>query len=133
MKFARLLLIALLAIVVLFQGTAAVGAGQCMALGHHQGAMDHDDPGHAHDGQDGQDHAAPFHADEAPAKAAAGGEGEGAGSHCGPCAACCASASIAGPAGLSIPPSHFHAPYSFAQLPPLGVQPDGVDRPPLAL
>jgi len=125
-KLARLILIALLALVVPFQGAVAVSAGQCMALGHHQGATDHE-------GQDGHDHGAHSHADEAPAKAAADGEGDAAGAHCGPCAACCASASIAGSAGLSIPSSHFHAPYSFAQFPPLGVQPDGVDRPPLAL
>ena len=119
-------LIAILSLVVPFQGAAAVSAGQCMTLGHHQGATDHE-------GQDGHDHGAHSHADEASAKAAADGEGDAAGAHCGPCTACCASASIAGPAGVSIPSSPSHAKYVFSQLPPLGVQPDGVDRPPLAL
>jgi hypothetical protein len=58
---------------------------------------------------------------------------EGAGAHCSPCTACCASASITGPAGVSILSDPSNATYVFSQFPPIGVQPDGLDRPPLAL
>jgi hypothetical protein len=107
----RILAVALIACAVPIQGLAAVTAGQCMTLGHHQ---DH--------GSDGHDHGSDSHADD----------GDSAASHCGPCAACCASASIAGPAALSLLCSPSSAKYGFAQQPPPGIPPDGLDRPPLA-
>lgn len=128
LKLIRLLAVAI-ALVVPIQGLTAVTAGQCMTLGHHEGAAGHESDSHV---QDGQDHAGHSHADET-ANSADDGESDGNGAHCGPCTACCASASIAGPAGLSILPSPSNETYVFSQFPPIGVQPDGLDRPPLAL
>lgn len=102
----------LLALAVPLQGFASVAAGQCMAFGHHHqdaGSQDHEH--HAHD--DGTD--------------------EGKSPHCGPCTACCASASIAGAAPLSLLPSASHLKYAFLPLAPPGVEPQRFDRPPLAL
>ena len=128
LRLMRLLAIAI-ALAVPIQGMAAITAGQCMALGHHQERSGHDS--HSRDGHDSHDHAAHSHSDEA-GNADGEGSDENAG-HCGPCTACCASASIAGPAGLSIPSSPSRVAYVFSQFPPLGVQPDGLDRPPLAI
>jgi hypothetical protein len=128
-RLIRLLAIAI-ALAVPIQGMAVITAGLCMTLEHHQGAPAQD--GHAQGGHDGHDKAAHSHSDEA-GNNAEGDEGKDQGTHCGPCTACCASASIAGPAGLSIPSSPSNAAYAFSQFPPLGVQPDGLDRPPLAL
>jgi hypothetical protein len=128
LRLIRLLAIAI-ALAVPIQGMAGITAGQCMALGHHQDTSGHDS--HAQDGQAGPDHAAHSHSDEAGKADNEGGDGSAA--HCGPCTACCASASITGPAGISIPSSLSNAEYVFSQFPPLGVQPDGLDRPPLAL
>jgi hypothetical protein len=91
-----------------------------MAFGHHQDAGAHDH-GHAQDAGHDHDHAA-VQDDEG-----------GTNPHCGPCTACCASASIAGPAGLALLPSPANTKYLFSQFPPLGVEPHGLDRPPLAL
>jgi hypothetical protein len=115
LKLARLLAV-LVALVVPLQGMASVAAGQCMALGHHQ------------DDGDGHDHDAQSHAD--------GGkhaEKSGTSAHCGPCAACCASVSIAPLSGVSILPPPTIAQYVFSQFPTIGIQPDGVYRPPLSL
>ena len=131
LRLIRLLAIAI-ALSVPIQGMAVITAGQCMALGHHEVAPGQDSHAQAEDGQDGHDHAAHSHSDEAGSNTDAD-EADGKGAHCGPCTACCASASIAGPAGLSIPSSPSNAAYVFSQFPPLGVQPDGLDRPPLAL
>jgi hypothetical protein len=128
LRLIRLLAIAL-AVAVPIQGMAVITAGQCMALGHHQDTSGHDSQ--AKDGHDGHDHAAHSHADEA--DHADGEASDGKAGHCGPCTACCASASIAGPAAMSILSSTSDAPYVFSQSPPMGVQPDGLDRPPLAL
>lgn len=102
------------------QGMASVVAGQCMAFGHHQDAQATQDHHHAHDGAEGHEHDSHKHS---------GGEKN---SHCGPCTACCASASIAGPNWPLVLPSPSNSQYFFAQFPPLGIQPDGVYRPPLA-
>jgi hypothetical protein len=103
------------------QGIATVAATQCMAFGHHQDAGSQ---GHGHhaqdDGADGHDHAAHQNADEKT-------------SHCGPCTACCASASIAGSAGLAISVSVPHTKSSFSPLAPPSVEPQRFDRPPLPL
>lgn len=124
LKLARMLAV-LVALVVPIQGMASVAAGQCMALGHHQDAGDN---GHGHDDGDGHDHGAQSHADNG--KHA---EENGANAHCGPCAACCASVSIAPLSDVSILPPSTIAQYVFLQFPPIGVEPDGVYRPPLPL
>lgn len=115
LKLARLLAV-LVALVVPLQGMALVAAGQCMALGHHQGtgdAHEHDAHSHADGGKYPQD-----------------GEMN---SHCGPCTACCAPASMAPPAVVSIIPAATLTQYAFSQFPPVGMEPDGVYRPPLPL
>lgn len=113
---ARLILIAVVALLVPAQGALAVAAGQCMALEHHEmPAGGHDAP--AHDGHDMPDHG------DAPAKSA----------HCGPCAACCASTAMAAGVPLVIPAfAAEHAP-SYQLLLQPGIAPDSHFRPPLAL
>jgi hypothetical protein len=128
LKLIRLLAV-VIALVVPLQGMAVVVAGHCMAFGHHEAAAGHDSDGQAPDGQDGHDHAKHSHADDTAQSDESGGNG----AHCGPCTACCASASISGPAGVSILSSPSNATYAFSQFPPIGIQPDGLDRPPLAL
>lgn len=124
----RFLAVALLALTIAVQGAAAVAAGQCMTLGHHEDMSS----GHVHDGDDGHDghaHAAHSHGDEAAAQQ----DQDGKKAHCGPCTACCASASIAGTASLPILSAASSAEYAFSQSPPPSVQLDGLDRPPLSL
>ena len=132
-RLIRLLALAI-AIVLPIQGMAAVTLGQCMALGHHQPAEAHEGNGLAQDGADDHHDAGPSHShsDEAGNKVD-GDESGSKGSHCGPCTGCCAAASIAGAVGVLIPSSPSEAPDVFAQLPPPGVQPGGLYRPPLAL
>jgi hypothetical protein len=137
-KVLRLLAFLLLAFTVPVQGIAALMAGQCMALGHHQDDAGHGGHGyaqrvtHGHAGTDSHDHAAHSHSDGGVGKSAEDNT-EGQGTHCGPCVACCASTSIAGPTTVAFLSSSSNAPYLLSQLPPLGIQPDGLDRPPLAL
>src|SRR5262245_37882500 len=123
----RFLALALL-VAIPVQGMASVVAGQCMTFAHHEdgGRQDH---AHAQDSADGHDHAAHSHSDGTAAQPV----DEGTSAHCGPCTACCASASISSSAALSILSSPSNASYVFSQFPPLGFQPHGLDRPPLAL
>lgn len=115
---ARVLVFVMVALAVPLQGALAVAAVQCMTLAHHEGApAGHDHAAHSHAG-DSDDSDVGNHGDSA---------------HCGPCTACCASASIAGPEAFAIASAASTATYVFSQFPPLGVQPDGLDRPPLAL
>lgn len=127
LSFVRLLALTL-ALAVPIQGVAGVAAGLCMAFAHHEDTslVDETLQPQAH-----HDHASHSHADEGLAKASADDDGNGA--HCGPCTACCASASIAGSAELPLPSAPSHAAYVFSQSPPLGVPPSGLYRPPLAL
>jgi hypothetical protein len=125
--FFRLLAVLLLALTIPVQGMAAVTAAQCMAAGHHQDGSGQNSHAHDHAAADGHDQHS--HSDSGNAKQGDGGKQ----SPCGPCAACCASASIAGPAPLSMLSSPSKVAYVFSQLPPPGIQPDGLDRPPLAL
>lgn len=127
LKLVRLVAV-LVALVVPLQGMAALAASQCMALGHHDAAMAHDaqasQEGHEHHGHDAAaDHDGHAKADDS----------DSGSSHCGPCTACCASATIAGPAPLAIEPDTFSAPYAFVAQPPVRLAPDELDRPPLAL
>ena len=121
----------LIALIVPVQGMAVVVATLCTALGHHQEAVDHVAAGDSQETQVDHDHSAHSHHDGAGDTSP---EGAGTnGSHCGPCTACCASASISGPVRLSIPAGVSAAPYVFFQSPPFSVQLDGLDRPPTAL
>jgi len=121
----------LIALVVPLQGMAAVMAAQCMALGHHQDAASHAGAVGANETQADHDHSAHSHQDGA--GDASPDDGGSNGSHCGPCTACCASASISGPVGLSIPAGASNASYAFSPSTPPSVQLDGLDRPPTAL
>jgi hypothetical protein len=107
-----------IALVVPLQGMASVMAGQCMAIGHHDAPMSHADVGHdAHDGHDN-------HGDEPESKSP----------HCGPCAACCGSASMAAPSiATGTVSTTTEATYVFASLPPARLARGKLDRPPLAL
>jgi hypothetical protein len=124
-KILRILAVLLLALTIPVQGVAAVIAAQCVALGDHEHGADHKGHGHAQDGADGHDHVAHTHDDGGTQQGDEGGK-----KHCDPSTA---SASIPGPTGLSILSSPSHPKYIFSRLAPLGIQPDGLDRPPLAL
>jgi hypothetical protein len=130
MPFLRLLAMLLLAFTIPVQGLAAVTAGLCMTFGHHDDGAGKESHAHAHDATDAHSQTPHAHADKTVATDASG---DSHSSHCGPCSACCASATIAGPPALSFLSSPSHVTYLFSQLPPPGVQPDGLDRPPLAL
>ena len=115
-KLLRVFLVALIALAVPLQGALAVGTEQCLALEHHDGA------GHEHS-QAGHDHESSSHDHDGPTSH----------SHCGPCVACCASASIA-----SVPALPMVAPSPLAidvspNFPLIGDLPGGLFRPPLAL
>lgn len=118
MRLTRLLVV-VVAIVLPLQGMASVTAGQCMALGHHQDAG----VTNAHDHAPG----------EADADHSHGAPEDTGNAHCGPCMSCCASASMAAAVGAALVSSRYDAEYLFSPLPPLGVEPDGVYRPPLSL
>ena len=129
-KVCRILAIVLLAVALPLQGLAGVVSAQCMVLGHH---ADAGLAGHTHvDGSEAgsHDHAGHSHGEEDAAEQSSDGTKP---SHCGPCTACCASASIASAAALVISPSLSPTLYVFLQLAPPAVEPDGVDRPPLSL
>lgn len=105
------------------QGIAAVGAGICMAMGHHvaaaAGAADHDhpEPGpHGHGASHEQGPAQP--------------SGE---AHCPPCTSCCAAAVISPAVLLPMPEGPPLG--AVASLHPFvpGALPAGLDRPPLPL
>ena len=125
----RSLVVAVISLAVPVQGISAVTSGQCMSLAHHDGGAAV--TAHAHDSgaADGHADASHVHDDES----ATASNGESKSGHCGPCSACCASASITGPVSVLDVPAPASAAYSFSQYPPLGVQPSELDRPPLAL
>jgi hypothetical protein len=122
LRFLRLLAVAI-ALAVPLQGFAAVAA-PCLTLGQHQDGGGHGH-GHDHDDLGGHDHAAHSQSDQS---GSSDGQEGGKGVHCGPSTAC-----IAGKSELPILSAPSHAPYLFSQFSPLGVQPDGLYRPPLAL
>lgn len=122
----RIVVLVLLALAIPVQGMAAVSAAQCMAFGHHDNPANHGHT-HAQDHADGDEHAAHSHDNHD------GNDTSGKAAHCGPCVACCTSASIAGHVEFPLLPSRSEGQHLFTQFPPLGVQPDGLDRPPLAL
>jgi hypothetical protein len=119
-RFLRLLLAFALALAIPLQGFAAVSAGICMTLGHH------DSPAaHSHDGPADGEHQHQHSHDDAPSPNSA--------AHCAPCVACCAAAAISSSAPVVIPderadPVNVSLPPAFS-----GIQPETLDRPPLAL
>ncbi len=115
----------LIAIVLPVQGMAAVMAGLCMTMGHHEAMQAADGDSHDHSSEA----AAAHH--EAPSSGQASEDEKFA--HCGPCTACCASVSIAGPLGIALPLSISSAPHVSAQYPPPSVPLAVLDRPPLAV
>ncbi len=127
-SMSRNLLVALaMALLVPLQGLAAATAGVCMAMGHHdapQAAVDHehgDDHGHsgaAHDGPQASHEHEPGAQDS---------------SHCGPCVACCASASIAPQYSVSLAAEPAAAPPARTVPAVVGAVLQQLDRPPLAL
>lgn len=118
LKLARLVAV-LIALVVPLQGMAALAASQCMAFNHH------DAPALHHHAAAGEDHGS--HGD--PEQKA-----EDKASHCAPCAACCASASLAAPPVQTVGADAPHARIEslHATFAP-GLPPDELDRPPLPL
>ena len=128
-KVLRLIAVLVLAVSLPVQGMATIAAGQCMAMGHHQDAGSHDHQAHGHDGVDSHDHAS--HSDHNSIPGHDNQDSKSA--HCGPCTACCASASMAAFVATVIPSSPSNTKYAFSQLLPSGFEPEGVDRPPLAL
>jgi len=117
-KFLRLLVALALAFAIPMQGMASVTAGVCMAIGHHDAGTpaSHD---HGHDADHSSDHSAPHEDDST--------------SHCAPCVACCAAASIAPALQVFVPQES--PPAAFPALPflPAGFLPEKLDRPPLAV
>jgi hypothetical protein len=107
----RLLISLLLALAIPVQAIAGVAEGMCL----HDDAVMHD--------HESADH----HHGDAPSDKTAGD------AHCAPCAGCCATTAISSFALLLLPagPAAAHV---AARLPWFcGIQPDGLDRPPLAL
>ena len=114
-NFLRLLLALALAVAVPLQGFAAVASGICMANEHHDGAPQ----SHGGDGTHPHEH----DNEQAPTTNA----------HCPPCVACCAAAAISSAAPLFIADESSNAVDSATPASFYGVQPDQLDRPPLAL
>ena len=113
LRFLRVLLAVALALTVPLQGLAAATAGMCMALGHHDAPQ-----AHAHDAS-GDDHGH----DEAPAGA----------NHCAPCVACCAAAAISPSVPVVVADKRADEVNVAGPPPSAGIQPETLDRPPLAL
>lgn len=120
-KLGRVLLVLALALAVPAQAMSALMAGLCMANDHHAGAV------HSHDGDDHHSHdqdAAPEHA---------GNANPASGAYCPPCVACCAAAAISSAASSFVPERPAADPIAADPSSATGFQPDGLDRPPLAL
>lgn len=114
----------LLAFAVPVQGIAAVAVGQCNAMDADSGHGMHEQAAH-YDVNDDSHPADHLHE--------GGPQGEdGEGSRCGPCSACCGSATIAGPAGFRISPILESTSYLVPGVPPPAFTPGGFDRPPAA-
>ena len=119
----RLLISLLLALTIPVQTIAAVAADICWSLGeqHHATTV--------HDHAAGQDHgsAAGHHHGDEPSDQTAGN------AHCPPCAACCTTTAISSSVPVLLPDGAAAGEIAV-RLPSFsGIQPDGLDRPPLAL
>jgi ABC-type Zn2+ transport system substrate-binding protein/surface adhesin len=131
-KLVRMLVALAMTWMVPLQGVAGVGAGLCMALGDHQGITTAHDHGSAHDHGAAHEHDSDASASDQHEQGT--GTGNPAGdAHCPPCVACCAAAAISSFSQVSIPEAA--AGCAIAVIPPSfsGVQPETLDRPPLAL
>src|SRR5688572_8918238 len=125
LRAVRLLLVSVLVAAVPVQALAAMATGLCKAAGHetshsHNG---HASPLHQHGGDDHHAHDGPLGDDL--------NRGGPTADHCGPCAACCASAAMPSRAALS---PVFHpaaAPLATTLLGLAAGQPDPHYRPPL--
>ena len=120
-NFSRLIVALVLALTIPLQGLAAVTAGVCMSLGHHDGGApaQHDHAaGHGHDA----DHSMP--------EQDSGGHDS---VHCAPCVACCAAASIAPAAQVFVPEDSPAAAVAAVPYLHTGFLPEKLDRPPLVL
>lgn len=117
-KFLRLVVAFVLVLAIPLQGVASVTAGVCMATGHDAGTPASHDHGHDTDQSAGHDGTGSDHPSD---------------THCAPCVACCAAASIAPAAQVFLPQDP--PPAAIAPLPflPAGFLPEELDRPPLAL
>lgn len=124
LKLARTLLAFAMALLVPLQGMAGVNAGLCMDLGGH-----HEAPAAAHEHGSAHDHGTADHHDHS----SAGNENTAGTAHCPPCLDCCAAAAISSFSEFFIPEAA--ASSVVAQIPPSfsGIQPETLDRPPLAL
>jgi hypothetical protein len=130
-KLLRMLVAFAMALLLPLQGMAAVSAGLCMELGGHESVAVHEH-GAGHHGaahQHGTDESAADHHDDE----GAGNEGPAGNPHCPPCVACCAAAAISSFTPVFI--AQAAAASVIAEIPPSfsGVQPETLDRPPLAL
>jgi len=113
----RFLISLLLALTIPVQAMAAVTAGICSSLGHahHATATLHDHGGgHSHDADEPSEHAA-------------------GNAHCPPCAACCTTTAISSSVLILLPASPAAGEIAVRLPSFAGIQPDGLDRPPLAL
>lgn len=129
-RLSRILIALTLALAVPLQGVAAATAGLCMALGHHDAgfAASHD---HATD--HGAQHA---QGDDSVADHKHGHEileNSPAGAHCPPCVACCAAGAISSFPHIFIPELPADSVIAAPELSFSGIQPERLDRPPLAL
>lgn len=123
MRLARLLVALTVAVLVPLQGLAAMTAGVCMAMGHHDGAPSAAEHDHATAHEHGAHEGAAEHGSDSGEPSA----------HCAPCVACCAAACI--PSAMSVSFPHPLPLAALGALPaaPPGFVPDSFDRPPLAL
>jgi ABC-type Zn2+ transport system substrate-binding protein/surface adhesin len=131
-KLVRMLVALAMTLMVPLQGVAGVSAGLCMALGDHQGTTTAHDHGSDHDHGTAHEH----HSDASASgqhEHGMGTENPAGEAHCPPCVACCAAAAISSFSQVSIPEAA--AGSAIAVIPPSfsGVQPETLDRPPLAL
>jgi hypothetical protein len=127
--FLRLLTLAVLAVTIPVQGMASIMAGQCMVLGHHESGNSET---HAHIDEAAKAHHS-AHSKHVDASLFSDADEGANASHCAPCTACCASVSIAPSNGFGLPESSAYTAHLFSPLPPLGIQSDGLYRPPLSL
>lgn len=108
----RLLIALIVAIVVPLQGLAAAKGDLCMGVGPH----------HSHDAGAGENHQQDGHDDD----------GQGS-AHCPPCVACCAAAAASASSAVLTADDGADRSIASSPLPISGIQPDTLDRPPLAL
>jgi hypothetical protein len=124
----RVVVFLAIALAVPAQGFAAAVGGLCTALGHHGSAESEAQDHHDHGG-DGDSHAT-GHGDFAtPAPQDHEAHSQG---HCAPCVACCAATAIVATLYTSTLQFQASAPQSSAVPVPASIQPDALDRPPLA-